>query len=959
MSESGQGADGELRIDFVASPGDLKVAVETARRGIAAFGAEARVAFDQLDKAGQRQIMTLLKQADTVGYTRQQQIAYNAALKGTPTAIIAELEKRLTASGAAAQQAGKKFNEYGLSAAQQAAALRGVPAQLSDIIVSLQGGQAPLTVLLQQGGQLKDMFGGVVPAARALGSAALGLINPITLTAAAVGVAAVAYNQGASEAQRFATAIAMTGNYAGVSQGQFAAMRREVAVAAGTQGQATTALEQLAATGKIAGAQMVDLSTAIVKTGKVTSTTTEEMVQRFVDLGDEPVKASLKLNEQYHYLTASVLRQIAALEDQGRMEEAGALAQRTYAQEMSKRADTVSENLGFIEKGWNAITSAAKGAWDAMLGIGRASEDSAKLESARVFVSDAQKAFEANRNNPRLRAQYEKAQATIAQLEAKAKAQAEEAQQRAADASKVQALGEWTKAGDQFKTRTEKMNDEIVKARALAKEAGVSAQEIEQRIAQIRIKHADKGAASKAHALAGADRKSDISEIQNAVREYIALNDIESSRLDAARQSGVINEQAYYQRKREILDDSTAAEMEAYRKQNERLRGEKATGKDRIDLDRQIADNDSKMTILRAQSAAKRYEIDQQEIASLRAREAAYQAAKNAQQDELDSLSRQYDRRLQSLTLGSRSQQLMADLNNIDDRAQSRIRDLNQNRQLAQMQGKWSGESEEDYQRQLELIQQFRRKQQDEARKAYDAETQLRESWSAGAAKSWADYQESAADVFGQTRDLVSNTFSGMEDAIVQFVTTGKASFSSFASSVLADMARIAARQATVSIISSIASAYFGGSSGGAAAGSSAGSGTTYVANGGAFGQSGRVSAFAKGSAFTNGVFSSPTLFRFASGGAFRQGVMGEAGPEAVMPLDRTSDGRLGVAMTGATQSVFAPTVQVNVQQAQGETSEQTGEKISRQVMKRMEEVADARIQNALRAGGALANARS
>lgn len=67
-------------------------------------------------------------------------------------------------------------------------------------------------------------------------------------------------------------------------------------------------------------------------------------------------------------------------------------------------------------------------------------------------------------------------------------------------------------------------------------------------------------------------------------------------------------------------------------------------------------------------------------------------------------------------------------------------------------------------------------------------------------------------------------------------------------------------------------------------------------ANGGAFGKSG-LTPFASGGAFTNGVFSDPTLFKFASGGAF--GVMGEAGPEAVMPLHRGSDGSLGVRMEG------------------------------------------------------------
>lgn len=68
-------------------------------------------------------------------------------------------------------------------------------------------------------------------------------------------------------------------------------------------------------------------------------------------------------------------------------------------------------------------------------------------------------------------------------------------------------------------------------------------------------------------------------------------------------------------------------------------------------------------------------------------------------------------------------------------------------------------------------------------------------------------------------------------------------------------------------------------------------------AKGGAFGSGGQIHAFAKGGAFTNGIYDSPTLFKFAKGGAM--GVMGEAGPEAVMPLKRGPDGSLGVQMNG------------------------------------------------------------
>ena len=97
--------------------------------------------------------------------------------------------------------------------------------------------------------------------------------------------------------------------------------------------------------------------------------------------------------------------------------------------------------------------------------------------------------------------------------------------------------------------------------------------------------------------------------------------------------------------------------------------------------------------------------------------------------------------------------------------------------------------------------------------------------WRKGATSAYHNYLESARDVAGQTRSLFTNAFSGMEDAVANFAVTGKLSFSDFTKSIIADMARIATRQASSGLLSSLAGsalgAYFGG---GAAAGAGAGS---------------------------------------------------------------------------------------------------------------------------------------
>ena len=140
--------------------------------------------------------------------------------------------------------------------------------------------------------------------------------------------------------------------------------------------------------------------------------------------------------------------------------------------------------------------------------------------------------------------------------------------------------------------------------------------------------------------------------------------------------------------------------------------------------------------------------------------------------------------------------------------------------------------------------------------------------------------------------DAVGNAFKGMEDAIVSFVTTGKASFKDFARSILADMARIYARQLMLKIFSSFtagaslsADRAFSGLGPGSALNTPAGSPLPKGANGLVVAKNGIV-PYAKG-----GIVNSPTLFPFAKG----VGLMGEAGPEAIMPLKRGSDGRLGV----------------------------------------------------------------
>ncbi|MFY3134213.1 phage tail length tape measure family protein [Achromobacter ruhlandii] len=273
---------------------------------------------------------------------------------------------------AAIQATAPAVEQMGMSAKATAAAMRGLPAQFTDIIVSLQGGQRPMTVLMQQGGQLKDMFGGLGPAARAMGSYIAGLVNPFTLAAGAVAFLGAAYLKGVDESQAFNRTVIQTGGVAGVTAGQLQDMARRVGDVVGTQGKAADALNLFASSAKVGAENMEQFTAAAVRWEKVTGAAVADTVQNFVELGKSPLEAALKLNEGMNFLTATTYEQIRALERQGKTAEAASVAQRAYADALNDRAPKLSQNLGVLERAWKGVSDTARGAWDAMLDIGRA-----------------------------------------------------------------------------------------------------------------------------------------------------------------------------------------------------------------------------------------------------------------------------------------------------------------------------------------------------------------------------------------------------------------------------------------------------------------------------------------------------------------------------------------------------------------------------------------------------------
>lgn len=342
-----------------------------------------------------------------------------------------------------------------ITAGQYQQAMRQLPMQITDITTSLASGMPVWLVAVQQGGQIRDSFGGWANAGRALVST----INPLTLAiasvTAAVGAMVIAAVQGAAETYEYEKAIVLTGNSAGVTSDQLAAMARQIDGVSGTQRQAAAALAEVTAAGKFTADQIELIATTAVvmenSIGRAVSATVDE----FKRLADEPAEASAKLNEQYNYLTLAVYEQIAALEAQGDQAGAAQLAMEALAEAMQGRAADIAGNLGLIESAWQGIKNVATEAWDAMLDIGRADTLEDKLAAVARQRQAAMYGVRGDRVSstidPALEARLQaEEQGLREQIRLRDEQARQEGEAAAANREAIAAARERTKAADAF-----------------------------------------------------------------------------------------------------------------------------------------------------------------------------------------------------------------------------------------------------------------------------------------------------------------------------------------------------------------------------------------------------------------------------------------------------------------------------------------------------------------------------
>ncbi|MFQ6285587.1 phage tail tape measure protein [Yersinia enterocolitica] len=351
-----------------------KVASALTEEGRAA--AEQAAADRAATTAKENFITRLREQTELQGKTASQIQEYKAAQLGMTqqaAPFIAKLKEQEDA-----------WKKGAVSAGQYRMAMRQLPMQFTDIATSIAGGMPLYMIAIQQGGQIKDSFGGIGNALKAMAS----LINPTTIliggAVAAVAALGYAYFQAEKQNSAFNKAIITTGGYSGVTASQLKSMTYSIGQSGSVYSDAAEALTKLAAAGVKSSVNLQDAGQSIVEFSRYSGQSIDDLVGQFARLSDDPVGGSVALTEKLHYLTTAQYQHIAALAEEGNTAQAVTAATEALSGAMAQRAAEIKNSMGTLPSFFDEIGKSASKMWDGIWGLGR---DPSEAEARAKLVA--------------------------------------------------------------------------------------------------------------------------------------------------------------------------------------------------------------------------------------------------------------------------------------------------------------------------------------------------------------------------------------------------------------------------------------------------------------------------------------------------------------------------------------------------------------------------------------------
>ncbi|HCR2005575.1 TPA: phage tail tape measure protein [Enterobacter cloacae subsp. dissolvens] len=711
--------------------------------------------------AGKTFIDSLEEQVTAIGKTRAELLELKAAQLGVSdraAPMIAKLKEQEEA-----------WKSGAISAGQYRNAMRYLPMQVTDIVTSLASGMPVYMVAIQQGGQLRDSFGGVGNALKAM----LSMVTPARVAigglAGAVLIAAKAGSDYFTAYDEINKAIIRTGNIAGTSALQIMASSQSIAASTGaTVGTVQSLMTELVGMGSLTQQQLEKAagSTALaVQTGIVSA---QDITKAYKDIEKDPVKALQSLNEQYNFLTVSQLKHVDDLIKQKDQTAAVTQAMELFGDTMEERGEQAYDSLTpfgrlWLDiKGWASEAMQSIGQWVAELASNTLKEFNAIYYSVAIVFQNLNQIISSS------------------------------------IAAAINLVPDWAKTDtlQGWQDYNEKMagayGDSISQLKKDWDAADISAGkylDTTRKISTATTQKDREGVAAfgkktktgKQGTLSAGDRSTDAAQA-----ELLALQ----AQLRALQQHKGLNDTISQQRKDLWTTEAKFQVLEEASRSRSLTKQEKSL----------LASKDQVLQLAR-QKALLGDQITAQE-----------------------QLNKRMDTSQKYITQMAEKQAALVNGAGMSDRQAQR--------ELAksQLSSGWinSGGTldDEGYQKQLKAANDY-----------YDAEDRLRGDWLTGAKKGWAEFEDSATNVYSQVQTITSNAFTGMASTLTDFFTTGKSNFSDFLSTFLKGIAQMLTQLALVNGMKSA----FGGTAIGNFFGIQAWSGgfIPEYANGGAVGYTG------------------------------------------------------------------------------------------------------------------------
>ncbi|RDK01433.1 phage tail length tape measure family protein [Paraburkholderia lacunae] len=353
-------------------------------------------------------------------------------------------------------------------------------------------------------------------------------------------------------------ALVLTGGYAGVTTEQLRGLAAAATAGGATFDTAAESVTALAATGRLTGQEIADLGRTTADAATYTSISVKQMVDDFTRLAEDPVKASVALNDQYHYLTASTYDQIAALEKQGDATGAAQIAVEAFSRAMDERTGEIAKNEGIILAGWRDIKSMINGAVEALGSFG-ATAGPAEVVARMLANRSARQPI--GQWDAQDEADLQKA---IAARDAAVNAAREKARQAEQQQQLIDAKHWYATWNDQFATPAEKRVKAINEY--LDRTAALNLSPEQQLADEQKINDKDKDKTGRKGGTGLVDRTQLTGEVQ-AIKDALAeeVSAVESARkvLDAQYKGGAVSITDYYTLDRNLLAQAASDHIDA------------------------------------------------------------------------------------------------------------------------------------------------------------------------------------------------------------------------------------------------------------------------------------------------------------------------------------------------------------------------------------------------------------